>query len=137
MILSKFKTGYTMKKTLLCLSIFLSLSLQANTDRLKETPYQIAKMYIGHGEPYFLEVGAESCPSCKIMGYTLKNVKEEHPKYNILYINVGDDREIAQQLKVQMIPTQIIYDEKGAEVYRHVGKLNELELDEIFEKYHF
>jgi len=36
-----------------------------------------------------------------------------------------------------MIPTQIIYDKNGEEVFRHTGKLNEIELDDIFEKYKF
>jgi len=126
-----------MKKITLLLSLLLTLSLYADAERLAPTPYNIAKMYIGHGAPYFLEIGAESCPSCKIMGYTLKSIKDENPKLNIVYINVGNEREIAQKLGVQMIPTQIIYDKDGKEVYRHVGKLNAIELDEIFEKYHF
>jgi len=126
-----------MKKIILSLSLLFSLSLYADADRLTATPYNFAKMYIGHGQPYFLEIGAESCPSCKIMGYTLASEKKENPHYNILYIDVGNDREIAQKLGVQMIPTQIIYDAKGTEVYRHIGKLNEIELDEIFEKYNF
>ena len=126
-----------MTRITLFLSFLLTLNLFADADRLSATPYQIAKMYIGHGEPYFLEVGAESCPSCKEMGYTLANVKKENPKLNILYINVGNERAIAQALGVQMIPTQIIYDKSGAEVYRHVGKLNEIVLDGLFEKYQF
>lgn len=133
----KFNTGFIMKKTTLFLSLLFSINLYANVDTLAATPYNFAKMYIGHGEPYLLEIGAESCPSCKIMGYTLSSVKKENPQYNIMYINIGDDREIAQKLGVQMIPTQIIYDAKGVEVYRHIGKLNEIELDDIFKKYNF
>ncbi len=126
-----------MKKITFLLSLFMAITLLAQTDSLSPTPYQFAKMYIGHGQPYFLEIGAKSCPSCKTMGHTLYSIKKENPNFNILYIDVGNDREIAQKLGVQMIPTQIIYDAKGAEVYRHIGKLNEIELDEVFEKYQF
>ena len=122
--------------SLLLLSI-LSISLYAKEHSISETPYNFAKIYIGHGEPYFFEIGADDCPGCITMGKTLYTVKKENPKYNILYINIGNDRTTAQQLGVQMIPTQIIYDAEGKEVYRHVGKLNELELDEIFEIYNF
>lgn len=122
--------------TLVLLSLLL-LTLPANANKLSATPYNIAKIYIGHGQPYFLEVGAESCPSCKIMGEVLYIAKEENPKLNILYIDIGNDRMIGQELGVRMIPTQIVYNKDGKEVYRHIGKLNELELDDIFEKYKF
>jgi len=122
--------------TLMLLSVIL---LNANTDtkKLASTPYNFAKIYIGHGQPYFLEIGAEDCPSCKIMGTTLYTLKKENPKFNILYIDIGSDRFVGQKLGVQMIPTQIIYDAQGEEVYRHTGKLDEVELYEVFEKYNF
>ena len=126
-----------MKIFSLFLLSLLNLSVFANEGTISETPYNFAKIYIGHGQPYFLEIGSDHCPSCITMGKTLYTVKKENPQYNIMYINVGNDRTTAQQLKVQMIPTQIIYDAHGKEVYRHVGKLDEIELDEIFEKYNF
>ena len=106
------------------------LTVTANANKLNATPYNFAKIYIGHGKPYFLEIGAQECPSCKIMGEVLYSVKQENPNYNILYIDIGNDRTTAQNLGVHMIPTQIIYDAQGKEAYRHTGKLDEVELDE-------
>ncbi len=34
-----------------------------------------------------------------------------------------------------MIPTQIIYDKEGKEVYRHIGALEAHELSKLFESY--
>lgn len=104
---------------------------------LKETQYKYVEQSIGKGKPYFLEVGSDSCRSCKIMGSMLEEVKQKNPEYNIYFINVKKEREAARKLKVMMIPTQIIYDKDGKEVYRNIGVLSNSELTELFNKYNF
>ena len=43
----------------------------------------------------------------------------------------------SNSLKVRMIPTQIIYDAKGEEVYRHIGVLSSSEINDLLIKYQF
>lgn len=120
--------------TILTLFAFEAL---AGEHTLKETQYKYVEQSIGKGKPYFLEVGSDSCHSCKIMGSMLEKVKQKNPEYNIYFINVKKEREVARKLKVMMIPTQIIYDKDGKEVYRNIGVLSNSELTELFNKYNF
>jgi thioredoxin 1 len=117
--------------------LLLTLTVQAIEPMLKESEYKYVESSIGKGKPYFLELGADSCRSCQIMGNMLYRVKKENPLYNIYFINVKREREVAQKLQIRMIPMQIIYDKNGTEVYRHIGVLGTAELKELFKKYEF
>jgi thioredoxin 1 len=50
---------------------------------------------------------------------------------------VKNDRKVARALKVRMIPTQIIYDKEGNEVFRNIGLIGSQELLELFKTYKF
>jgi len=126
-----------MKIIISLLIMALGYSAMADLHMLKESKYTYVKQSIGKGKPYFLEVGSDSCRSCKIMGEMLYKVVQKNPQYNIHFINVKKDRESAYELKIRMIPTQIIYDKNGTEVYRHIGVLATQELAEVFKKYNF
>ena len=128
-----------MKKQNLLLSILClyTFNLSAQNNTIEESSYNFIKMYIGHGTPFFLELGSDTCPGCKVMGKTLYKVHKEHPKYNIKYVNISKDRRVSSMLDISVIPTQIIYDKNGEEVYRHVGKISESELLKILKKYRF
>ena len=117
--------------------LFFTSMTFAEEHMIKESPYKQVQQNIGKGKPYFLEVGSNSCRSCKIMGSRLHEITQEHPEYNIHFINVQKERDAASNLKIMMIPTQIIYDEEGKEVYRHIGLLSEDELVQLFITYKF
>ena len=129
--------GVFMKLSVVLFLIFFTLGLSAQEHTLQESEYKYVQKSIGKGKPYFLEVGAESCRSCQIMGDMLYRVKVKHPEYNIHFINVKKERKVAVELKIRMIPTQIIYDKNGEEVYRHIGVLGSEELSTLFKKYSF
>lgn len=126
-----------MKFFIALLALLLAQIVVANEPTLKESEYKYVASSIGKGKPYFLELGADSCRSCQIMGSMLYRVKEQNPLYNIHFINVKRERAIAQKLQIRMIPTQIIYNKDGEEVYRHIGVLATDELNKLFQKYHF
>lgn len=44
---------------------------------------------------------------------------------------------MARELEIRLIPTQIIYDKDGREVYRHIGVLSSDVLNNLFEVYKF
>jgi len=114
---------------LLCVS---AITLMASSHTLEATPYNQVKKVVGKGEPYFLEVGSEHCWACQKMGKLLYKFKQKHPQANIAFIDVQKERKAAFELGVRMIPTQIFYNKKGVEVYRHVGALSESELENLF-----
>jgi thioredoxin 1 len=126
-----------MKYLVLLALAFFSLMASEEEQMLKATPYEFVKTSIGKGKPYFLEVGSEVCKSCKMMSKQLYKITQQNPSYNIHFINVRNDRKVANALKVRMIPSQIIYDKDGNEVYRHIGFIDSKELAELFKTYKF
>lgn len=126
-----------MKILITILFILFTFEAMAGEPMLKESKYKYVEQSIGKGKPYFLEVGSDSCYSCQVMGSMLYKVTQKHPEYNIHFINVKKERRAAYDLKVMMIPTQIIYDKNGKEVYRHIGALSTNELYKILEENKF
>lgn len=116
-----------MKK--LMLTALLALPLFAA--ELQPTPYLQAKQAIGKGKPVLLEVGSTLCRACRKMGQLLSREKERHPGRNIFFIDVGTERGAAHTLRVQMIPTQIVYNARGEEIDRHIGGLSADELETL------
>lgn len=116
--------------------LFLSVSvLFSAMPMLKETPFSKVLKEIKAKKPVFLDIGSDSCFSCQEMGKILYKVKKEHPNFPIYFINVKKERFVAYELKVQMIPTQIILDKNGKEVFRHIGVLSEEGVETLLKKY--
>ncbi len=126
-----------MKIITLIFTLLFTTQLLAEQPMLRATPYKYVQQAIGKGKPHFIELGSDSCHSCRIMGKQLYRIKQKNPAFNIEFINVKREREAAYEFKIRMIPTQIIYDAKGKEVYRHIGLLADKELQELFSTYNF
>jgi len=122
-----------MKKKLLLTALF-TFALHATEPMLPATPYEELSS-VENNSSYFLEVGSEHCKSCQAMGRLLYKEKEKYPKANLFFINIQKEREVAVKLKIQMIPTQLIFDANNSEVYRHVGKLSQEELEALMKQY--
>jgi thioredoxin 1 len=72
--------------------------------------------------PVLLELGSHKCPPCRQMMPILNELRAEYAgKFQIKYIDVWEDRAAGAKYGVRAIPTQIFYDSKGREVFRHVG----------------
>lgn len=122
-------------KQILILLFILHVTLLADAPMLKASSYRFVEMTLGHGKAHFVEFGSESCYSCQVMGERLYRLKQANPALNIDFINVKEEREAAYKFKIRMIPTQIIYDENGEEVFRNIGIIEEEKLHELFNKY--
>lgn len=124
-----------MKHLTIILMIFLLTALCAAEPMLRATPYAVAAQQIGNGKNVMLEVGSDRCRSCQKMGLLLYKVKQKHPSAPIYFIDVRHEREAAYRLKIQMIPTQLVFDGHGREIYRHVGMLSPEELEALRQRY--
>lgn len=110
--------------------------LMGSSNMIQATPYKYVKASLQEGKSQFVEVGSEHCYACQIMGKMLYSVKRDHPNYRISFVNVKKERYAARELKIRLIPTQIIFDEKGKEVYRHIGILKAQKLEALLKQYH-
>lgn len=90
---------------------------------LEATPYAQIAQQIGK-TPMLLEFGSTSCASCVEMGKLLYRAKQEYPQSAIYFVEVYNDQLATRDYRIQMIPTQIYLDAKGAESERHIGAVN-------------
>jgi len=118
-----------MKRFLSIVTLVLML-LGCSDSETKVNSFEIAKSKIGK-ESMVLEVGSNNCHTCVEMKKIITELKTENPNLPIYIVDVYDDMKSFEYFKIQMIPTQIVYDKNGAEVYRHIGGVTREELLEL------
>lgn len=65
----------------------------------------------------------------------LESLKEKYEgKLRVSFIDVREEREKAQEAKIELIPTQIFYDSEGKEVFRHQGFFSEEEIVKVIQE---
>ena len=90
----------------------------------------------GHGLPGILDFGRGECLPCQKMMPVLDGLSEKHAGRIVvryLDLKIPENQKRADELRVRLIPTQILIDAEGNEVVRHEGfwsaKDIELELE--------
>ncbi len=82
--------------------------------------------------PMLLELGSDSCRPCQMMQPVLAELCDEYAgKLRVEFIDVWKDETAGRKYGIQAIPTQIIFDAEGKELYRHIGYYPK---DDIIEK---
>jgi thioredoxin 1 len=78
----------------------------------------------GNGQPTLIELGMNSCASCKAMHRVLDELRAAHGEHlRVIAIDIRDRPELVAELRVMAIPTQVLLDGAGREVDRHLGFL--------------
>ena len=73
-----------------------------------------------------VDLGARSCIPCKMMAPILERMEKRYAgKAAIIFLDVWKDPAPARHFGIRAIPTQIFFDKKGKEVYRHMGFMSE------------
>lgn len=74
-------------------------------------------------------LGKKTCTQCKMMAPILEKMKVKYDgKAAIVFINLLEDPEQQYVYKLKALPTQILFDKEGQEIYRHVGFLSEKDI---------
>jgi thioredoxin 1 len=85
--------------------------------------------------PKLLDFGAGKCIPCKKMAPILRELEEEYKgRVIIKIIEVYDERELTRINRIRLIPTQIFFDAKNQEVFRHEGFMAKEQIKKVFEK---
>jgi thioredoxin 1 len=85
--------------------------------------------------PKLLDFGAGTCIPCKAMAPILKELAEEYKgRVVVKIIEVYQEREMTQANRIRLIPTQIFFDSKNKEVFRHEGFMDKEQIKKVFEK---
>lgn len=83
----------------------------------------------------FLEFGAVGCAPCKKMEKEMETIRKDCAgKVNVRFINLSKkwNEDWADYFEIQIIPTQVVLDRQGKEIYRHVGYIPADELKKVF-----
>lgn len=74
--------------------------------------------------PMLVDLGAKKCIPCKMMAPILDELGKEYTSvFKVKFIDVWEKEGAAEaeKYKIDTIPTQIFFDEKGKELWRHTG----------------
>jgi len=70
----------------------------------------------------FIELGADRCIPCRAMQPIMREIAEEYTgKIQVVFYDVWKDPRPARHYRIQLIPTQVFIDQRGEEIFRHVG----------------
>lgn len=106
------------KLSLICILLIMLSVAVASAQDFSNVPAK--------GSVTMVDLGAKKCIPCKMMAPILSKLKKAYKgKADIVFIDVWQHRNQAPRFKVRAIPTQIFFNEKGEEIYRHVGFLDE------------
>ena len=73
-----------------------------------------------------VDLGAKKCIPCKMMAPILEKLEKVYAgRAAVVFLDVWEDPKPARRFGIRGIPTQIFFDKKGGEVYRHEGFLSE------------
>jgi len=127
------KKGNILFLTLLIFTIFAfpyqATFSEPSIDR--RFPKEIVKIPL----PKLLDFGAGKCIPCKAMAPILKELTEEYKgRVVIKIIEVYEERELTQTNRIRLIPTQIFFDSKNQEVFRHEGFMDKEQIKKVFDK---
>ncbi|EDY82879.1 hypothetical protein VDG1235_2502 [Verrucomicrobiia bacterium DG1235] len=82
-----------------------------------------------------VNLGADKCVPCRQMIPVRREIAEQYAgKLEVSFIDVWADREAGSQYGIRIIPTQIILDANGEELFRHEGYWPKEEIRATFEQ---
>ena len=77
---------------------------------------------LSNGKFTLAEFGWKDCIPCKRMKPLLEELALEYEGvFNVVIVEVYSQESLTRAHKIMAIPTQIIFNEKGEEVFRHIG----------------
>lgn len=83
--------------------------------------------------PRLVDLGARSCKACKALAPILDALREEYEgRLSVEFIDVWKDPAAGRPYRIRVIPTQILYDRDGTEVWRHEGFISKDNLKILF-----
>ena len=112
----------------------------AETRKTIDQKVDSAFNYQKNGKPFritFLEFGATGCIACLKMETVMKQVREKyHETVNVVFYNVllPQNQDFMKYYGIAAIPTQVLLDKDGKEVFRHTGYLSFDDLDKEFHR---
>lgn len=110
--------------TLLAVSIFATISCAEPGGSEPAIRKALAS-----GKPTLVDFGAGYCIPCKKMKPILDSLRTEYSgRANVIFVDIKEERDMADRYRIMIMPTQVFFDAKGKEVKRHMGFMDKPEL---------
>jgi thioredoxin 1 len=127
------KKGNVLFLTLLIFTIFAfpyqATFSEPSIDR--RFPKEIAQVPL----PKLLDFGRGICIPCKRMAPILKELSEEYKDRVIIkIIEIDQESGLTTANRIRLIPTQIFFDSKNKEIFRHEGFMDKEQIKKVFDK---
>jgi thioredoxin len=116
-------------------SLMAVLILALLISALIAVPLEASSKVPAKGMVTLIDLGAHKCIPCKMMAHILAELKKEYKgQADVIFLDVWEDRSLASQYGIRVIPTQIFYDKHGTEFMRHEGFLSKEQIELVFKK---
>lgn len=77
---------------------------------------------VASARPKLVDIGAGNCIPCRMMMPVLAELKKDYAdQLGVVFIDVRKDRAAVRRYGIRVIPTQIFFNAKGEELFRHEG----------------
>lgn len=89
-------------------------------------------------KPVSLYFGAKWCGACKIMERTTlanESVKKSLDRYRFLKVDIEEQEDISAGFSIRGVPTLLILNSSGDEVYRYIGPLTSSEISLVLDQF--
>ena len=115
-----------MNKFIVCMLMLTAATAHAELPSATAT---IVNQVLVSGKPTVIDLGARTCIPCKKMAPILESLSGEYRgRANVLFVDVWENKALAEKFRVQMIPTQIFFNAQGKEIKRHMGFMDKAEI---------
>jgi thioredoxin 1 len=89
---------------------------------------------LSEGKVTMVDIGAKECVPCQLMKPILHELKKEYDnRVGIVVVDAYKKPDMALELGITSVPTQIFYDSSGQEVERHIGYMDREEIVAVFD----
>jgi thioredoxin 1 len=83
------------------------------------------------GKPMVVDFGSNSCIPCRQLRPVLQKVRKDYAgKLEVLIIDIRNHQTLAEEYRIQVIPTILFFDPMGKEMHRHQGFMSEEKIKE-------
>jgi thioredoxin 1 len=105
-------------------------------DRDQPSPGRVVETVVAAGEPLprLVDLGADKCVPCKLMAPILEELRSDYAgRFEVVFIDVWKDRDAAKPYGIRVIPTQIFFDARDEELFRHEGFFSRADILETWQ----
>jgi len=109
----------------------LTIVSLAGCEKQEDSSSELLEEARSSGRPTLIQFGVTtpSCYPCIAMKVVLDEITKEYKdEIEVILIDVEDNKELSREFEVLMIPTQVLFNFLGEEIFRNTGYLGKDEI---------